>query len=41
MKKFSVILVLFSSAVLFLSNLNLIQKKGLVQFQFNLSDGGN
>lgn len=41
MKKFRVILVLFSSAVLFQSNLNLIQKKGLVQFQFNLSDGEN
>ena len=39
MKKLKVVLVLFSAAILFQSNLNLVQKKGLVQFELNLSDG--
>lgn len=39
MKKLKVILVLFAAAFLFQSNLNVVQKKGLVQFQLNLSDG--
>ena len=39
MKKLKVILVLFAAAFLFQSNLNVVQKKGLVQFQLNLRDG--
>ena len=39
MKKFGVLSVLFCVAILFQSNLNLIQKKGLVQFQLSLNDG--
>jgi hypothetical protein len=38
-KNRKVLLALFTSAILFQSNLNLTQKKGLVQFQIILNDG--
>ena len=38
-KNLKVLLALFTAAILFQSNLNLSQKKGLVQFQLILNDG--